>query len=116
MDAFLHAACQAQQQMDQQADVWVLRHDNGRDDAISIHATRDHGLAVLARDVRTRWDNITGNPGVPASPAEFSNEEAVELYFQYRDGIETYDLYPDEVNGVPGSAMPCGPAGEDADT
>src|SRR6266516_2248553 len=56
------------------AEVWLLRHDDKHGDDISLYASRALGLGALAQTVRSRWDNITGNPGVPATGDSLADE------------------------------------------
>ncbi len=88
------------------AEVWVLRHDDKHGDDISLYASRALGLGALAQTVRSRWDNITGNPGVPATGDSLADEAAVEMYFRHRTGIESYSLYSEDVNGVRNARPP----------
>lgn len=86
------------------AEVWVLQHEDKHGDDISLHASGREGLGALAQTVRSRWDNITGNPGVPATGDSLDDNAAVEMYFRHRSGIESYALYSEEVPGIPRAA------------
>jgi hypothetical protein len=88
------------------AEVWVLRHEDKHGDDISLHASRAEGLGALAQTVRSRWDNITSNPGVPVTGDCLDDDAAVEMYFRHRSGIESYALYSEDVHGIPGAATP----------
>ena len=93
-------------------DVWVLRHDDGRGEGVSLWATREGAVGALAATCRDRWDNVDGRvawvaepgPGrrvmAPASGDGLSDEEAVETYFRYREGVESYSVYEETVRGV----------------
>jgi hypothetical protein len=98
------------------ADVWVLRHEDKHGDDISLHASQADGLGALAQTVRSRWDNIMGNPGVPATGDSLDDNAAVEMYFRHRSGIESYALYSEEVQGIPGAATPYDLSEEEAET
>lgn len=98
------------------AEVWVLRHEDKHGDDISLHASRADGLGALAQTVRSRWDNITGNSGVPATGDSLDDNAAVEMYFRHRSSIESYALYGEEVQGIPGAAMPYDLSEEEAET
>jgi hypothetical protein len=82
----------------QPAEVWVVRHDDNHGDDVSLYATRTDGLGALAQTVRSRWDNITGEPGVPATGDALDDEAAVEMYFRHRSGSESYSLYSEAVD------------------
>lgn len=97
-------------------DVWVLRHEDKHGDDISLHASRADGLGALAQTVRSRWDNITGNPGVPAVGDFLDDDAAVEMYFRHRSGIESYALYSEEVQGIHGATTPYDLSDEEAET
>jgi len=97
-------------------EVWVLRHEDKHGDDISLHASRGEGLGGLAQTVRSRWDNITGNPGVPATGDSLDDNAAVEMYFRHRSGIESYALYSEEVPGIPGAATLYDLSEEEAET
>lgn len=97
-------------------EVWVLRHEDKHGDDISLHASRADGLGALAQTVRSRWDNIMGNPGVPATGDSLDDNAAVEMYFLHRSGIENYALYSEEVQGIPGAATPYDLSEEEAET
>lgn len=98
------------------AEVWVLRHEDKHGDDISLHASNADGLGALAQTVRSRWDNITGNPGVPATGDSLDDDTAVEMYFRHRSGVESYALYGEEVQGIPGPATPYDLSEEEAET
>jgi hypothetical protein len=97
-------------------EVWVLRHEDKHGDDISLHASRREGLGALAQTVRSRWDNITGNPGVPATGDSLDDNAAVEMYFRHRSGIESYALYSEEVPGIPRAATLYDVSEEEAET
>jgi len=80
--------------------VWVLRHEDKHGDDVSLYAGHDAGLGALAQTVRSRWDNITGNPGVPATPDALDDQAAADMYFIHRGGLESYWLYEDTVSGI----------------
>jgi len=84
--------------------VWVLQHDDGHGGQLSVHASYEHGLAALAQTVRDRWDNIADRPGVPATCADLTDSETVEMYFRQRETIECYWLLEEDVNGIPEAA------------
>lgn len=84
----------------QPVQVWVLRHDDKHADDVSLHATRTGGLGALAQTVRSRWDNITGEPGVPPTGDALDDQTAVETYFRHRSGSESYSLYSETVDGT----------------
>jgi hypothetical protein len=92
-------------------EIWVFRHEHNHGEDLSLHASREGALDILARDVRSRWDNITGMPGVPATADELDDETAIETYFRHRSGSESYSLYSDIVHGT-SEAGTC-PAGTD---
>ncbi len=98
------------------AEVWVLRHEDKHGDDISLHASRADGLGALAQTIRARWDNITGNPGVPATGDSLDDDAAVEMYFRHRSGIESYALYSEEVLGIRGATTPYDLSEEEAET
>ncbi len=91
---------------DMPREIWVLRHERNHGDDLSLHASREGALGVLARGVRSRWDNIIGMPGVPVTASGLGDETAVETYFRYRSGSERYSLYSDTVHGT-GEADTC---------
>jgi hypothetical protein len=80
-------------------EVWALRYTGPHEDQVSLHASRDHAIAQLAQHARASWDNVGFTPGVPPDPAGLSDEEAVQVYFAAREGLEGYTLYGDEVGG-----------------
>lgn len=73
-------------------DIWVLRHEHKHGDDVTLHSNHDAGLTTLARIVRRQWDNITGNPDVPPTPWQLSDQDAVALYFAHRCDVEMYSL------------------------
>jgi len=93
-------------QAEMRGEIWVLRHQHNHGDDLSLHASREGALGVLARDVRSRWDNITGMPGVPVTADELGDATAVETYFRHRSGSESYSLYSDTVHST-GEAGTC---------
>jgi hypothetical protein len=88
------------QQANRPAEVWVLRHDDRHGDDVSLYASYSNGLGALAQTVRSRWDNITGEPGVPATGDALDDKTAVEMYFRHRSGSESYCLYSETVDGI----------------
>ena len=73
---------------------------------MSLYASYADGLGALAQTVRSRWDNITGEPGVPATGDALDDQTAVGMYFRHRPGSESYRLYSEIVDGIgiePGS-------------
>jgi hypothetical protein len=90
------------------AEIWVLRHDDKHGDDVSLHASHESALGALAQTVRSRWDNITGIPGVPATGDGLDDETAVATYFSRRSGLESYSLYSEGVNGIHAGTCPGG--------
>lgn len=89
-------------------EVWVLRHDDKHGDDVSLYASRADALGVLAQTVRSRWDNIIGEPGVPATGDALDDQAAAEMYFRHRSGSESYSIYSETVGGT--STEPYDPA------
>jgi hypothetical protein len=87
------------QQAELPAQVWVLRHDDRHGDDVSLYASHGDGLGALAQTVRSRWDNIDDDPGVPATGDTLDDQAAVDMYFRHRSGSESYSLYSETVNG-----------------
>lgn len=81
-------------------------HDDTHGDDVSLYASYETGLGALAQTVRSRWDNITDNPGVRATPDALDDQVAVNMYFMHRAGLESYWLYEEEVAGIPGTQTP----------
>ncbi|MEU0949857.1 hypothetical protein ABZ379_45455 [Streptomyces canus] len=76
---------------------WVLRQwDKNRDD-VTLVADESSGLAFLAQHARRNWDNVSGTDEVPCLPPA-DDREAVDLYYEARDGIEHYVLYADDIS------------------
>jgi hypothetical protein len=83
--------------------VWVMRHTGPHDDEVTLYASEAHAIAGLAGHARAHWDNLTPDDGVPRSAAALDDQAAVDLYFARRAGIETYSLYPSDVEGTDGT-------------
>jgi hypothetical protein len=98
------------------AEVWVLRHDDKHGDDMWLYASRTLALGALAQTVRSRWDNIVGDPGVPATGDALTDEAAVEIYFRHRTGIESYSIYSEQVDSAGAARPPHGLSETDAET
>jgi hypothetical protein len=77
---------------------WILRRDNGRDETVSLHGSRDRALATLAGETRSRWDNIAGYPGVPGNCDALADADVVQIYYQHPDGLEYYSVYEEDID------------------
>jgi hypothetical protein len=91
--------------------VWQLRKWDRHTDRVTPYASYEAALADLAAGARSSWDNVRSNDGVPNTPAELGDAEAVAIYYgQVPDGQpltsgdrcdEGFNLYADTVTGVP---------------
>lgn len=79
--------------------VWVLHHVDTDGNHISLHATHQAAQSALAHTVRQRWDTITDQHGIPATPDRLTNEQAIDLYFARSPSWSHYSLYLDDVDG-----------------
>ena len=76
--------------------VWVLQYTHKHGEDFSAYATPQAAEAGIAEIVREWWGSEMRGEDVPASPAELSDAEAVEMYFAHQDGrseIETYEIH-----------------------
>ncbi|EWM19652.1 hypothetical protein KUTG_09956 [Kutzneria sp. 744] len=78
----------------------MLRHDHD----VSVYVTYKTAFADLAQRVYRRWNYITHHEGVPSSPSELSERDAVALYYKHRACVESYSLYGRTVEGTTRSA------------
>lgn len=79
--------------------VWVLRHVDAHDEDITVHATRQDALSALARIVRSRWDSIADQAGVPATPDRLTDQQALDVYFARSPSWSHYSLDATDVRG-----------------
>ncbi|HET6856128.1 MAG TPA: hypothetical protein VFH94_03405 [Streptomyces sp.] len=59
---------------------WVLRRRNRNSDEVTLWSDEASALASLAREVRSAWDNVAGDDGVPYRPPA-DDRKAVDLYY-----------------------------------
>ncbi|MGW2651832.1 hypothetical protein ACWC2T_44985 [Streptomyces sp. NPDC001393] len=78
--------------------VWVLRRQDRHEDEVTLWADEASALACLAQHVRSSWDNVLGNDGIPKCPP-LNDREAVDLYYgpQAQRAEEHYSLYADDI-------------------
>ncbi|WP_369253732.1 hypothetical protein [Streptomyces sp. R35] len=78
--------------------VWVLRRQDRHEDEVTLWADEDSALATLAQHVRSSWDNLLGDDGIPECPP-LSDREAVDLYYgpEAERADEHYSLYADDI-------------------
>ncbi|KUJ33571.1 hypothetical protein ADL25_44655 [Streptomyces sp. NRRL F-5122] len=78
--------------------VWVLRREDRHEDDVTIWSDEDSALAALAEHVRSSWDNVQGNDGIPDLPP-LEDRLAVDLYYGPRSerSDEDYWLYGTDV-------------------
>lgn len=91
--------------------IWLLRYWNRHTDQVTLFASYQAALAELAAGVRSSWDKVRFDDGVPASPAGLDDAAAVAIYYgQVPDGQpltsgdrgdEGFNLYVDTVAGAP---------------
>ncbi|WP_455362339.1 hypothetical protein [Streptomyces sp. SYSU K21746] len=77
---------------------WVLRRQDRQEDAVTIWTDEDSALACLAQHVRSSWDNVRGDDGIPDRPP-LDDRTAVNLYYgpKTERGDEDYSLYADDI-------------------
>jgi hypothetical protein len=72
--------------------VWVLQYSHKHGEDLTAYATPQAAEAGIAEIVREWWaSEMRGEEGVPASPAELSDAEAVEMYFNHTS--ETHEIH-----------------------
>ncbi|POX47716.1 hypothetical protein C3489_28985 [Streptomyces sp. Ru71] len=78
--------------------VWVLRRQDRHVDEVTLWNDEDSALADLAGHVRSSWDNLLGDDGIPQHPPR-NDREAVDLYYgaDHARGDEHYSLYADTI-------------------
>lgn len=77
---------------------WVLRQWDRHSDEVTLWSDEASALASLARDVRSSWDNVAGDDGVPYRPPA-DDRTAVDLYYGPKEdrGDEDYSLYAETI-------------------
>lgn len=76
---------------------WVLRQWDRHSDDVTLWADEASALASLAQQVRSAWDDVAGEDGVPFRPPA-DDRAAVDLFYEVREGIEGYTLYPANIS------------------
>ncbi|MGW2563423.1 hypothetical protein ACWCXB_30210 [Streptomyces sp. NPDC001514] len=78
--------------------VWVLRRQDRHEAEVTLWADEDSALACLARHVRSSWDNVLGDDGIPQCPP-LNDREVVDLYYgpEAERAGERYSLYADDI-------------------
>jgi hypothetical protein len=78
---------------------WVLRQWDRHSDEVTLFADEASAMASLAQHVRSSWDNVAGDEGVPYRPPT-DDRTAVDLYYgpDKHHGDEGYTLYADSIS------------------
>ena len=78
---------------------WVLRLWDRHGDDVTLFANEASAMASLAQHVRSSWDNVAGDEGVPYRPPA-DDRTAVDLYYgpDKHRGDEGYTLYADDIS------------------
>ncbi|MFE9454985.1 hypothetical protein [Streptomyces sp. NPDC006739] len=78
---------------------WVLRQWDRHGDDVTLFADEASAMASLAQHVRSSWDNVAGDEGVPYRPPT-DDRTAVGLYYgpDKHRGDEGYTLYADGIS------------------
>ncbi|MGA5606004.1 hypothetical protein ACPCUF_34165 [Streptomyces griseoincarnatus] len=78
--------------------VWVLRRQDRHEDEVTLWNDEDSALAALAGHVRSSWDSLLGDDGIPEYPP-LSDRETIDLYYgaDQGRGDEHYSLYADDI-------------------
>jgi hypothetical protein len=78
---------------------WVLRQWDRHGDEVTLFADEASAMASLAQHVRSSWDNVAGDEGVPYRPPT-DDRMAVGLYYgpDKHRGDEGYTLYADDIS------------------
>ncbi|MEU0237630.1 hypothetical protein ABZ234_08060 [Nocardiopsis sp. NPDC006198] len=84
--------------------VWVLYREHRHGEEITLAQSEEAAMAELARYVRSSWDNVVGDPGVPFEPPA-DDAEAIQTYFAHREE-EYHAVWEEDV--LPASAPPAG--------
>lgn len=88
---------------------WVLRRQDRHEDAVTLWADEDSALACLAQHVRSSWDDVRGDDGIPDCPP-LDDRTAVDLYYGPKGerGDKDYWLYVDDFSRNAPPTAPCG--------
>jgi hypothetical protein len=76
---------------------WVLRQWDRHSDDVTLWADEASALASLAQQVRSAWDDVAGEDGVPFRPPA-DDRRAVDLFYGSREDIEGYTLYDADIS------------------
>ncbi|MFC0843443.1 hypothetical protein ACFH04_06805 [Streptomyces noboritoensis] len=76
----------------------VLLREDRHGQEVTLWADENSALACLAQRVRSSWDNVAGDDGIPHCPP-LDDREAVSLYYGPRAqrADERYSLYADDI-------------------
>ncbi|MFJ4790990.1 hypothetical protein [Streptomyces sp. NPDC088794] len=77
---------------------WVLRQQDRHSDEVTLWSDEGSALAALARHVRSSWDNVAGDEGIPYLPPA-DDRTAVDLYYGPKEdrGDEEYTLCASDI-------------------
>jgi hypothetical protein len=82
--------------------VFVFEHRHGRD--ITVHASTEAAYEAAAKIARRDWAEARQSERtLPASPPA-DDIEAVEMYFEAREGHEFYAIVSCEIEGIGAAA------------
>ncbi|WP_427168781.1 hypothetical protein ACQF4J_46965 (plasmid) [Streptomyces sp. C1-1] len=70
---------------------WVLRQWDRHGDDVTLWSDEASALASLAQHVRSVWDDVAGEDGIPFRPPA-DDRTAVDLFYGSREDIEGYTL------------------------
>ncbi|MFM9707892.1 hypothetical protein [Streptomyces galilaeus] len=76
---------------------WVLRQWDRHSDDVTLWSDEASALASLAQHVRSAWDDVAGEDGVPFRPPA-DDRRAVDLFYGSREDIEGYTLYDADIS------------------
>ena len=72
--------------------VFVLEYSHKHGEDLNAHATQAGADAAIAAIVREYWaEEMRGEDGVPATPDDLSDADAVRVYFEHTD--ESYEIH-----------------------
>ncbi|MFE6098299.1 hypothetical protein ACFQ7M_41095 [Streptomyces massasporeus] len=76
---------------------WVLRQWDRHSDDVTLWADEASALASLAQQVRSAWDDVAGEDGIPCRPPA-DDRTAVDLFYGSREHIEGYTLHDADIS------------------
>jgi hypothetical protein len=76
---------------------WVLRQWDRHSDDVTLWADEASALTSLAQHVRSAWDDVAGEDGIPFRPPA-DVRRAVDLFYESREDIEGYTLHAADIS------------------